>query len=204
MALITCPECGRQISDMAESCPGCGCPKAVWEKKNAAAPLPAVGECFELGSWDGEPLEWRVLSAGEDGVLALCEQAVDCQPFCRNAWGGNDWEGSHLQKWLKGQFASAAFSADERLRIAEVTCLSIEEAGELFADNAARLCPAGRYAMQRGAYTDEDTEACCWWLRTPADEELDALYVDMYGRIHPYGCSITDTGVGVRPAIRLK
>ncbi len=30
MALIRCPECGREISDQAESCPGCGCPKTVW------------------------------------------------------------------------------------------------------------------------------------------------------------------------------
>lgn len=26
MALIFCPECGREISDKAVSCPGCGCP----------------------------------------------------------------------------------------------------------------------------------------------------------------------------------
>ena len=28
MALITCNECGRQISDRASSCPGCGAPVA--------------------------------------------------------------------------------------------------------------------------------------------------------------------------------
>lgn len=26
MALITCPECGRQVSNRAASCPSCGCP----------------------------------------------------------------------------------------------------------------------------------------------------------------------------------
>lgn len=26
MALITCPECGQQISDKADICPNCGCP----------------------------------------------------------------------------------------------------------------------------------------------------------------------------------
>lgn len=26
MALMTCPECGRQISSQATACPGCGCP----------------------------------------------------------------------------------------------------------------------------------------------------------------------------------
>lgn len=28
MALITCPECGKKISDKATSCPNCGCPIA--------------------------------------------------------------------------------------------------------------------------------------------------------------------------------
>lgn len=28
MALIKCPECGRQVSDKASSCPQCGCPIA--------------------------------------------------------------------------------------------------------------------------------------------------------------------------------
>ena len=26
MALIKCPECGREISSFAKSCPSCGCP----------------------------------------------------------------------------------------------------------------------------------------------------------------------------------
>lgn len=24
--LVTCPECGREVSDKASACPGCGCP----------------------------------------------------------------------------------------------------------------------------------------------------------------------------------
>ena len=41
MALITCPECGKQISDQAPACPGCGTPiiaKKIkvhfWRKRN--------------------------------------------------------------------------------------------------------------------------------------------------------------------------
>ena len=26
MALIKCPECGKEISDKAKTCPNCGCP----------------------------------------------------------------------------------------------------------------------------------------------------------------------------------
>lgn len=29
MALIKCPECGREISDKAEACPGCACPMSA-------------------------------------------------------------------------------------------------------------------------------------------------------------------------------
>lgn len=35
MALISCPECGRQVSDRAVSCPDCGCPISA-----APAPVP--------------------------------------------------------------------------------------------------------------------------------------------------------------------
>lgn len=37
MAMIICPECGREISDKAVSCPGCGCPASDfshYEEKN--------------------------------------------------------------------------------------------------------------------------------------------------------------------------
>ena len=33
MALIKCPECGREISDKAECCPRCGCPASEWINK---------------------------------------------------------------------------------------------------------------------------------------------------------------------------
>ena len=36
MALIKCPECGKEISDQAEFCPHCGYPI---KKKNDHAPL---------------------------------------------------------------------------------------------------------------------------------------------------------------------
>lgn len=32
MALIKCPECGKEISDKANSCPNCGCPSSEFNK----------------------------------------------------------------------------------------------------------------------------------------------------------------------------
>lgn len=33
MALIKCPECGREVSSMAKACPNCGCPIATLEEE---------------------------------------------------------------------------------------------------------------------------------------------------------------------------
>ena len=38
MALIKCTECGREISDKAETCPGCGAPVSVTTKKQSSQP----------------------------------------------------------------------------------------------------------------------------------------------------------------------
>lgn len=40
MALINCPECGREISEMAKSCPHCGCPiqKPTENKESSSKP----------------------------------------------------------------------------------------------------------------------------------------------------------------------
>lgn len=34
MALINCPECGREISDKAVACPHCGCPSSEWNTED--------------------------------------------------------------------------------------------------------------------------------------------------------------------------
>jgi ferric-dicitrate binding protein FerR (iron transport regulator) len=41
MALIECRECGREISDQASACPGCGAPVALEAPKAAQVPPPA-------------------------------------------------------------------------------------------------------------------------------------------------------------------
>ena len=33
MSLIKCPECGKEISEKASSCPNCGCPSSEWNKE---------------------------------------------------------------------------------------------------------------------------------------------------------------------------
>ena len=218
MALITCPECGSSISEFAESCPVCGCPAKMWreDSDNAGVKAPSgagdtdvaakplqIGQHFQLGVWNGEPLKWRVVDILGEDVYALCEQGIECRPYNENRWMGNIWESSSLAKWLNGTFRATAFPAAVQPQIREVTCLSDKEATRLFATDEERACQPSALAARQGAYTSEVAGTCCWWLRTPGDDELDALYVDMYGKINVYGCSMEDRGVTVRPALRV-
>ena len=52
MAIISCPECGQQISDRAVSCPNCGCPisatTAVAPQQNAGKDVPQFENLLNL------------------------------------------------------------------------------------------------------------------------------------------------------------
>ena len=80
MALITCPDCGREISEYAESCPGCGCPSSVWQKTEMPSSL-QVGDRYTMGTWGGKPIEWRVLEVSEGSALLITEKVIDVLPY---------------------------------------------------------------------------------------------------------------------------
>ena len=55
MALIKCPECGRQVSDLAESCPDCGFPVkeyTLYNQKRVGAYCPRCGVYLMCGKKD--------------------------------------------------------------------------------------------------------------------------------------------------------
>lgn len=45
MALINCPECGKEISDKAESCPNCGMPIKIRVSQNSSNNSPRCPRC---------------------------------------------------------------------------------------------------------------------------------------------------------------
>ena len=52
MALIKCPECGREISDKAESCPGCGCPASEFEPNKVVDTRSELDKIADEIFWD--------------------------------------------------------------------------------------------------------------------------------------------------------
>ena len=70
MALIKCPECGKEISDKASACPNCGCPSSEWSKSNKSDDGGADVEserCLYCGSEN----------IGEDGYCEECGMKHD-------------------------------------------------------------------------------------------------------------------------------
>lgn len=50
MALLTCPECGKKVSEYASVCHECGCPVSVIKSKQTSVPSP------------GQVNEWNALA----------------------------------------------------------------------------------------------------------------------------------------------
>ena len=53
MALIKCPDCGRDISDKAPACPHCGRPSAGERQVSASAPKTPQKARMSLAAWGG-------------------------------------------------------------------------------------------------------------------------------------------------------
>lgn len=94
MALILCEECGKQISDKATTCPGCGCPMVVTrhanEARNASVPKrnrPSVGTMIVMAILGddvkikkGKNVEWSEQEKKEVNKLYIINCAI-LSPF---------------------------------------------------------------------------------------------------------------------------
>ena len=68
MALIKCPECEREVSDQAQSCPNCGYPL-----RKQPPPVPPTGEVQTV---EATGKMWKALQL--IGVVLVCIGVVSC------------------------------------------------------------------------------------------------------------------------------
>ena len=93
-------------------------------KQSNSAHSSRVGERLKLGSWDGRELWWKVFKEDRDRVLAVCEGGVDLPRVPDNRSADDPRYRTIANAWMKHCFLPKAFSAEERGRIIEATCVS--------------------------------------------------------------------------------
>ena len=189
----------------------------------------AVGDTVTLGSYEqdgdvsdgAEPIEWVVLAKEDGRALLLSKYALDCRPY-NDDYVDVTWATCDLRSWLNGEFYEAAFSAGEQALVAEsglansdnadwgtsggadtqdrVFLLSIDEAEQYLTDEE-RVCLPTAQAVAHGAWTNSDTGACDWWLRSPGNDSRFAAGVYSVGSVRSSGWRVDFDALAVRPAL---
>lgn len=76
------------------------------------------GMTLEFGQFEGEPIEWFVISTEDDGVCLLSRYVLTSLPFDSDQ-DTDEWEDCSLREWLNGEFYNDSFTEEERSRISE-------------------------------------------------------------------------------------
>ena len=155
-----------------------------------------------------EPLEWIVLDVVDGRAMLITNYCIDARAYHVD-FIPMTWEHCTLRKWLNSEFIDIAFSAEEQTVIPTVTIqnpgnqfygtpggnatddrvflLSHDEAMEFFKEDSLRQGIPTPYAVERGAYYEEELNRTWWWLRTAGVRSIDACGVRVNGRISGYG-----------------
>ena len=76
MSLRKCPDCSKDVSSSAPSCPHCGRPR-----KKSHLPLEVVGG-LSIASIFVVALAWHSGSGGDEAKVSSCQRRSNCDPPC--------------------------------------------------------------------------------------------------------------------------
>ena len=93
-----------------------GCGKNADTVAGSSIPI-EPGEHVMYGSYQGEPVEWRVLDKKDGEILLLSEYGLDILPFDDSGSGSIIWENSSIRNWLNNEFYNSTFSKEEQENI---------------------------------------------------------------------------------------
>ena len=129
MALIKCPECGKEFSSFSDRCPNCGCPTSVVKKlieieksipsKNENT-IKKEGNSIYFGSYyqkddkTKEPIKWNILKTEGKKALIITDKIIDTLKFDEES---RNYENSFIRRWLNNEFYNNAFNEQEKALI---------------------------------------------------------------------------------------
>ncbi|MEI6578000.1 MAG: protein kinase [Eubacteriales bacterium] len=155
-----------------------------------------------------EPIEWIVLYTGNNKALLLSRKILDSQAYNASVDNSIAWEKCSLYNWLNYNFRDTAFNSTETAMIETITLLSYSDVTNTaygFSPYAnvtdkARRAQGTVYAISKGLLSSNDDDLYAgdyiWWLQSSNE---DVIYED--GSFGNYMGSVSDSSVGVRPAI---
>ena len=172
-----------------------------------------------------KPIKWKVLEKKGKSMLLLSDRILDVKPY----HGSNiavSWEGCDLRTWLNVDFVKEAFRGEEEflLKYAEVENHNNKSyntrGGKNTKDRVFLLSQNDYYKyfpnkdFAKASATDKAKRkqlSCCpgtdygyWWLRTPGSGVVKAIQVDPDGNLISCGGNVTESKIGVRPALWLE
>lgn len=200
-------------------------------KQEAVKEKHAIGDLVTFGKYEqdnntangAEPIEWTILDVKEDNIyLLLSNYGLDAKPYYED-WVDSTWEVSSIRSWLNGVFFHSSFLSSEQEKVQntlvtadqnpeydtdpgentvdKVFLLSIQEAEKYFDSGEERKAEPTEYAKQKGAYENENTDGCWWWLRSPGNLSNYAACVTSLGWIGRGGESLNSNDGCIRPAM---
>ncbi len=163
-----------------------------------------VGNTVTFGSFEGQPIKWRVIDQRGRMRMLLSEK-----PVARHAYHGvstdTSWKDCDLRAWLNGPFLEAAFTPVERARI---TAVRVENPrNPMYYTNAGLNTMDRAYVLsvpEAEKYLPDEADRAgngWWWLRTPGSNLFSAVAVYDDGSLYQFGIHVHYADGGVRPVV---
>ena len=163
-----------------------------------------VGNTVTFGSYNGEPIRWRVLDERGKLRLLFAEEILTERAY-NDVLTDTSWRDCTLRKWLNGEFMSEAFTPRERASVVS---------GMVRNPRSAKWFTSGGYDSMDKVFVLNEEEfakyltdpADCakgrwWWLRTPGSNLMSAVAVYDDGTAYDFGIHVHYAEGGVRPAL---
>ena len=158
-----------------------------------------------FGSFEGTPIQWRVVDQRGKMRLLLAKRVVTRRCYHRTTLEDATWSDCSLRKWLNKDFLEAAFTPVERMKIVPNKLANLRnrkfytQGGP---DTMDRVHVPGVEEIER-YLPDPKSRAGegWWWLRSPGSNLFSAVAVYDDGTLYENGIHIDYEKGGVRPAL---
>ncbi len=168
-----------------------------------------TGDTFFYGMYNGEMLEWQIITLQGNRVFAYTVDAVARMPY-NSTNAAVTWSDCSLRRWLNGDFYNSTFTSEEKSRILNTAVNpgnngfdTDVSSGPVTNDNVFLLTleDVDNYLMHVNSSCNYDGSRIWWWLSTPGECQNYAMYLGTNDYIHYDGEYVNDSDGGVRPAI---